>query len=387
MTKLRANPMAALSVLLLAMFMTLLDLTIVNIAIPQILDGLHASFDQVLWVLNAYSLLYAVLLITSARLGDIYGPRNLFAIGIAIFTVASVLSGLAQDANQLIAARALQGLGAAVLGPQGMPLMMSLFAPDKRGGAFAAYGMTGGLAVMAGPTLGGLLVTHFGWRWIFFVNLPIGVVTLALAFLFIPDVRPGRRHRLDLVGVAMATAGLLAVIFGLIEGQRYDWGVVAGGITIPMIIGTGLAILAAFLYYQSRRQRGEPLLPFAVFKDRNFTLMTLVMAALGFAMLGFYLPLTIYMQSVLRTRSSRRSSSRTSMVAASDVSAAAAASSGSKGSPATAAPSSKSRPLSDTKESSSPSDATTADGIPENEMSAAVLASPTWSNDRASCSR
>ena len=299
MTKLRANPMAALSVLLLAMFMTLLDLTIVNIAIPQILDGLHATFDQVLWVLNAYSLLYAVLLITSARLGDIYGPRNLFAVGIAIFTAASVLSGLAQDANELIAARALQGLGAAVLGPQGMPLMMSLFSPDKRGGAFAAYGMTGGLAVMAGPTLGGLLVTHFGWRWIFFVNLPIGVVTLALAFLLIPDVRPGRRHRLDLLGVAMATAGLLAVIFGLIEGQRYDWGVVAGAITIPMIIGAGLAILAAFLYYQSRRQRGEPLLPFAVFKDRNFTLMTLVMAALGFAMLGFYLPLTIYMQSVL----------------------------------------------------------------------------------------
>src|SRR6202045_5070689 len=110
------------------LFMTLLDLTIVNIAVPSILDGLHASLDQVLWVVNAYSLLYAVLLITSARLGDIYGPRKLFAVGVVIFTVASALSGLAQDPTQLIAARALQGLGAAVLAPPGLPLMLSLFA-------------------------------------------------------------------------------------------------------------------------------------------------------------------------------------------------------------------------------------------------------------------
>jgi EmrB/QacA subfamily drug resistance transporter len=277
--------MAALGVLALGLFMTLLDLTIVNIAIPSILDGLHASLDQVLWVLNAYSLLYAVLLITSARLGDIYGPRNLFAAGVVIFTVASALSGLAQDPTQLIVARALQGVGAAVLAPQGLPLMISLFPPERRGGVFAIYGTMAGLAVIAGPTVGGFLVTHFGWRSIFAVN--------------IPDLRPGRRHRLDLLGVGLATAGLFAVIYGLIEGQRYDWGVVTGFITIPMIIGAGIALLALFLFYQSRRQDGEPLLPFAVFKDRNFTLMTVVVAAMGFAILGLYLPLTIYMQSVL----------------------------------------------------------------------------------------
>src|SRR5437879_8673999 len=236
MTRIRNHPMAALGVLALGLFMTLLDLTIVNIAIPSILDGLHASPDQVLWVLNAYSLLYAVLLITSARLGDIYGPRNLLAAGIAIFTAASVLSGFAQDANQLIAARALQGVGAAVLAPRGMPLMMSLFPVEKRGVAFAAYGTASGVAVMAGPTLGGLLVTHFGWRWIFFVNLPIGLLTFALALLLVPDLRSGVRHRLDLFGVALATLGLLGVIFGLIEGQRYDWGAVYGAITIPVII-------------------------------------------------------------------------------------------------------------------------------------------------------
>ena len=299
MTRLRQQPFVALGVLVLGLFMTLLDLTIVNIAIPSILDGLHASLDQVLWVLNAYSLAYAVLLITSARLGDIYGPRNLFAAGVVIFTIASGFSALAQDPTQLIVSRALQGLGAAVLAPQGMPLMMSLFPADKRGGVFAIYGVIAGLAVIAGPTIGGFLVTHFGWRSIFTVNLPIGVFTFALAMLLIPDLRPGRKHRLDLAGVALATAGLLGVIFGLIEGQRYDWGVVTGGITIPEIIGTGVVLLATFLYYQFRRQDSEPLLPFAVFKDRNFTLMTFVMATMGFAILGLYLPLTIYLQSVL----------------------------------------------------------------------------------------
>jgi EmrB/QacA subfamily drug resistance transporter len=297
--QIRNHPMAALAVLALGLFMTLLDLTIVNIAIPSILDGLHASLDQVLWVLNAYSLLYAVLLITSARLGDIYGPRNLFAVGVVIFTVASAFSGLAQDPNQLIAARALQGLGAAVLAPQGLPLMLSLFPAERRGGVFAIYGTMAGLAVVAGPTVGGFLVTHFGWRSIFAVNIPIGLIIFGLALLVIPDLRPGRRHRLDLLGVGLATAGLLGVIYGLIEGQRYDWGVVSGFVTIPEIIAAGILLLTLFLYYQARRQGGEPLLPFAVFKDRNFTLMTFVMAAMGFAILGLYLPLTIYMQSVL----------------------------------------------------------------------------------------
>src|SRR5262249_54008340 len=258
--RIRNHPMAALSVLVLGLFMTLLDLTIVNIAIPSILDGLHASLDQVLWVLNAYSLFYAVLLITSARLGDIYGPRNVFAAGVLVFTGASALSAFAQDPTQLIVSRALQGVGAAVLAPQGLPLMMSLFPVEKRGGVFAIYGIIAGLAVIAGPTVGGFLVTHFGWRSIFTVNMPVGVLTFALALLLIPDLRPGRKHRLDLLGVVLATAGLLGVIFGLIEGQLYDWGAVTNGITIPEIIGSGAALLALFFVYQGRRQRSEPLL-------------------------------------------------------------------------------------------------------------------------------
>ncbi|HEY0493189.1 MAG TPA: MFS transporter [Candidatus Dormibacteraeota bacterium] len=293
------RPWIALAVLALGLFMTLLDLTIVNIAIPSILHDLNASLDQVLWVLNAYSLLYAVLLITSGRLGDIFGPRNLFALGVVLFTVASALSGLAQDPTQLILARAGQGFGAALLAPQGLPIMTTIFPVARRAGVFAIYGALAGVAVLAGPLVGGFITTHFGWRWIFYVNLPIGLITVVLAFLFVPDLRPGRPHRLDFVGVGLATLGLLGLIFGLIEGQRYNWGTVTGFITIPEIIAAGVVVLGIFVYIQARRQNQEPLLAFAVFKDRNYTLMTLVLMAMGFAMVGVFLPITIYFQSVL----------------------------------------------------------------------------------------
>jgi EmrB/QacA subfamily drug resistance transporter len=294
-----ANPWAVLAVFGLGLFLTLLDLTIVNIAIPSIIGDLHASLDEILWMLNAYSLVYAVLLITSGRLGDILGPRTLFVAGVATFTVASAVSGFAQDPLQLILARSAQGLGAALLAPQGLPMITSLFAPDKRGGVFAIYGILGGLAVVLGPTLGGLIVTNFGWRWIFYVNVPVGLAVLALTARLVPDLRVGRPHRLDLTGVALASAGLLAIVFGLIEGQRYEWGTVAGFVTIPVIIAGGVVLLALFVVQQARRQGREPLLPFGVFADRNFALMAFVLATMGFAMVGVFLPITIYYQSVL----------------------------------------------------------------------------------------
>jgi len=295
----RSAPWLALAVLALGLFMTLLDLTIVNVAIPSIVDDLRSSLDQILWVLNGYSLVYAVLLITSGRLGDIFGPRNMFVAGIVVFTIASALSGLAHDPTQLILARGAQGLGAAMLAPQGLPIMTTIFPPERRGGVFAIYGSLAGLAVLLGPVLGGFIVTHYGWRWIFFVNLPVGLLTFVLALAFVPDLRPGRRHRLDFAGVALASAGLLGIVFGLIEGQRYEWGTVWSWITIPEIIAAGILTLAVFLIVQWRRQDKEPLLPFAVFRDRNYTLMTLVMLAMGFAIVGVFLPMTIYYQSVL----------------------------------------------------------------------------------------
>ena len=298
-TRRPSAPWLALGVLALGLFMTLLDLTIVNVAIPSIVDDLRASLDQILWVLNGYSLVYAVLLITSGRLGDIFGPRNLFATGIVVFTIASAFSGLAHDPTQLILARGAQGFGAALLAPQGLPIMTSLFPAERRSGVFAIYGSLAGLAVLLGPVLGGFITTNWGWRWIFYINLPIGLLTFVLAFLFVPDLRPGLRHRLDFGGVALASLGLLGVIFGLIEGQRYDWGTVWSWITIPEIIAAGVVVLAVFLLVQWRRQDKEPLLPFEVFKDRNYTVMTLILLAMGFAIVGVFLPMTLYYQSVL----------------------------------------------------------------------------------------
>ncbi len=293
------NPYAVVAVVALGLFLTLLDLTIVNIGIPQIVTDLNASLDDVLWMLNAYSLVYAVLLITSGRLGDIFGPRAMFLLGVAVFTVASAASGLAQTPLQLILARAAQGLGAAILAPQALPINLRMFPPERRAIVFAVYGAIAGLAIVIGPTLGGFLVTNFGWRWIFYVNLPVGIALLALTVLIVPDFKTNTRHRLDISGVALATAGLLAIVFGLIEGERHDWGTVVSFITIPMIIAAGVALLITFFFVQRSRQDREPLLPFGVFAERNFTLMALVLGAMGFAILGLFLPLTIYFQSVL----------------------------------------------------------------------------------------
>jgi len=293
------NPWLVLMVFSLGLFMTLLDLTIVNIAIPSIVDDLKAPLDGILWMLNAYSLVYAVLLITSARLGDMFGPRAMFVAGVATFTVASGLSGLAQDPTQLILARAAQGLGAALIAPQGLPMITSLFAPEKRAGVFAVFGILAGLAVVLGPTLGGLIVTNLGWRWIFYVNIPVGIALIVAAFTLVPDLRLGKSHRLDIPGVVLASASLLLIVYGLIEGQRFDWGVVSGFITIPEIIAAGVVLLVAFVFYERGIQDREPLLPFAVFENRNFTLMVFVLMAMGFAILGVFLPLTIYFQSVL----------------------------------------------------------------------------------------
>jgi EmrB/QacA subfamily drug resistance transporter len=294
MKRWRGNQWAILLTLSLGFFMTLLDLTIVNIAIPSMIDKLDASLDQVLWVMNAYILVLAVLMITCGRLGDLYGPRNLFIAGVAVFTVASLLCGISQNPVELIGARVIQGLGAALLLPQTMTLIISTFPADRRGAAMGIWGAVAGVATIAGPTVGGLLVTALDWRWIFFVNLPVGVLVLIMAFMIIPDIRPGRRHKLDVLGVLIATASLFCLVFGLTEGQRYSWNVVIWG-----LISASAVLLAVFVLYQRSRQDNEPLVPFALLRDRNFTVMNVVAAAVSVGMIGVFLPMTIYLQSVL----------------------------------------------------------------------------------------
>jgi EmrB/QacA subfamily drug resistance transporter len=297
--KYAGNPWLVLLVVSLGFFMTLLDLTIVNIAIPNMITKLHASLDDVLWVINAYALVLAVLVITAGRLGDLLGPRTLFVVGVALFTLASAACGLSPSPGWLIGFRAVQGLGAAMLMPQTLMIITNTFPPERRGAAFGVWGAVAGVATVAGPTLGGLLVTAFDWRYIFFVNLPIGVIVIALTFVIIPDVRLGRRHRIDVTGVLLASVALLAICYGLVEGQKYNWGTITSFISIPLILGAGVVLLAVFLLHQKLTQNREPLVPFAVFRDRNFSVMNWVSGVLAVGMMGIFLPFTIYLQSDL----------------------------------------------------------------------------------------
>ncbi len=301
MAQARTNPWLVLLVLTTGFFMILLDTTIVNVAIPAMSsgakDGLNTTLDQILWVLNAYILVYAVLLITAGRLGDLFGQRNIFAIGLFVFTAASALCGLSQNVGELIAARILQGVGGALLTPQTLAILTSIFPPERRGAAFGVWGGVAGLATVAGPTVGGAIITYIDWRWIFYINVPIGIAALIATFLIIPDLRPGRHHGWDLVGILVASAGLFAIVFGLIEGQRYNWGQIESyGVTIPEVIGAGVVLIVLFLIWE--RFQTEPLLPLSLFADRNFAVANWIAAAISFGMLSLFLPFTIYLQSV-----------------------------------------------------------------------------------------
>ncbi|MFI5269989.1 MAG: DHA2 family efflux MFS transporter permease subunit, partial [Chloroflexota bacterium] len=213
------------------------------------------------------------------------------------FTAASAYCGLAPDNTHMQAARVVQVLGGALRTPQTLAILTSIFPAERRGAAFGVWGGVAGIATVAGPTLGGYLVTNWSWRAIFFINVPIGIVALAATFLVIPDLRSGRKHALDIVGVALATAGLFAIVFGLIEGQRFNWGSIWGPVTVPALLGAGVALLVVFVLWE--RGQAEPLMPLSLFRNRNFALMNLVAISVSFGMLGLFLPLVIYLQSVL----------------------------------------------------------------------------------------
>ena len=293
-----SNPWVVLVVLVTGFFMIMLDTTIVNVAIPAMSAGLKISLDGILWVLNAYILVYAVLLITAGRLGDLFGQRNLFAAGLAIFTIASALCGLSQNENQLIAARVLQGVGGALLVPQTLAILTSLFPPERRGAAFGIWAGVAGLATLAGPTIGGAIVTYVDWRWIFFVNVPIGIAALVATFIIVPDLRPGRHHGWDVVGIFLATGGLFGMVFGLIEGERFNWGEIGSYVvTIPEVIGLGVVLLILFVIWE--RFQAEPLVPLSLFEERNFAVANWIGASIAFGMMSLFLPIVIYLQSVL----------------------------------------------------------------------------------------
>lgn len=278
--------------------MILLDTTIVNVAMPAMIDGLHASLNDIIWVNSAYLLTFAVPLLLTGRLGDRFGPKRVYLTGLTIFVLASLTCGLATSAELLIAARAVQGLGAAAMTPQTMAFITHLFPPHRRGAALGVWGSVAGFATVSGPLLGGLLVTTLGWEWIFFVNLPLGVVALVLVLRWVPDWRPGRSHRFDVLGIVLCCLGLGLVVFGVQNGEHYGWGRVAGPINITEIIVTGAVLLVVFVLWQAAGRNTEPLLPLRIFGNRNFSLGNVANVIIGFSVTGLFVPLVLFVQTV-----------------------------------------------------------------------------------------
>jgi len=272
--------------------MIMIDTTIVSVATPAIMQGLHTDVNTVIWVTSAYLLSYAVPLLITGRLGDRFGPKNIYLTGLIIFTLASAWCGFTGTAEQLIIARAIQGLGAAMMTPQTMAVITRIFPPNNRGQAMGMWGAVAGVAILVGPLLGGVLIDAMGWEWIFFINVPIGVVGVVLAWRLVPSL-PTHPHRFDIVGVGLSASGMFLLVFGIQEGQSYDWSALIWGLIVA-----GVAVLALFVYWQ-HRNTGEPLLPLALFRDRNFSLANTAITAVGFSVTAFGFPLMLYAQEVL----------------------------------------------------------------------------------------
>jgi len=283
--------------MVIGFFMILVDTTIVGVANPAIkeaLDPTSNNLDRVVWVTSAYLLAYAVPLLITGRLGDRFGPKNIYLIGLAVFTLASLWCGLSTTLDGLIWARAVQGLGAALLTPQTMAVITRTFPPEHRGAAMGLWGAASGVAMLVGPLAGGFLVDGLGWEWIFFINLPVGVVGFVLACILVPKLQT-HKHRFDVPGVFLSAIALFLIVFGLQEAEAYDWGTIWGPISVLSLIITGVVVLVLFLWYQSRT-KNEPLVPLELFRNRNFAWSNITIAIVGFTVTAQGLPLMFFLQ-------------------------------------------------------------------------------------------
>ncbi|MEI5674216.1 MULTISPECIES: DHA2 family efflux MFS transporter permease subunit [unclassified Nocardioides] len=285
------DPWPALFALCLGFFMILVDSTIVSVATPAIIADLDADVNSVVWVTSAYLLAYAVPVLITGRLGDRFGPKRLYLVGLTVFTLASLWCGLTQSIEGLIVARVVQGLGASMITPQTMAIITRIFPAQRRGKAMSLWGATAGVATLVGPILGGVLVDGLGWEWIFFINVPVGIIGFALAWRLVPTL-PTNRHRFDWLGVALSGVGMFLLVFGIQEGHSLDW----SSTVIAMIVG-GVVVLGAFVTWQARNTR-EPLVPLGLFRDRNFSLANVAISVMGFAITSMAIPLMLWAQVV-----------------------------------------------------------------------------------------
>ena len=293
------SPWPGLWSMIIGFFMILVDSTIVNVALPHIMTGLDAGLNEVIWVTSAYLLAYAVPLLITGRLGDRFGPKPVFLIGLATFTLSSLWCGLSGSIEMLIVARVVQGLGAALMAPQTMAVIMRTFAPDRRGAAMGLWGGVAGAGLLVGPLLGGFLVDAVGWEWIFFVNVPVGLIAIVLVIINVPSLEL-HAHSFDWVGVVLGSAGLFLIVFGIQEGETYEWGQmpIVGSFSVPVwsLIILGALLMGAFVWWQ-KVQHGEPLVPLALFADRNFVLSNTAISVVGLVVTAMNIPLFLYLQS------------------------------------------------------------------------------------------
>jgi EmrB/QacA subfamily drug resistance transporter len=287
----RATTIWTLALTSAALFMVSLDNLVVTTALPVIRRDLHATISQLEWTVNAYTLTFAVLLLTGAALGDRFGRRRMFVIGLLLFTVASAAAALATTANQLDIARAVQGIGGAIVTPLTLTILSAGVRKEQRGLALGIWGGIGGLAIALGPLVGGAIVSGVSWHWIFWLNVPIGLALAPLAARYLDESR-GADAGLDLPGVALASVGLLGIVWGLVRGNDHGWTSV--GVLTPMIVG--VLLVAAFVRWELRAP--SPMLPMHFFRDRTFALTNVSSLLMFFGMFGSIFLLAQFFQTV-----------------------------------------------------------------------------------------
>ncbi|HEV3034126.1 MAG TPA: MFS transporter [Solirubrobacteraceae bacterium] len=281
-----------LAIVSIGLFMVVLDNLVVNVALPSIHRDLGGSIQALEWTVSAYVLAYAVLLLTGSALGDRYGRKRMFIAGIALFTLSSAAAALAPSTALLIAARASQGVGAAVVTPLTLTLLADAFPPERRGVALGIWSGISGIAVALGPLVGGAVIQAGSWHWIFWINVPIGVVLVGLAALRLAESH-GASTQLDLPGLALASSGLFGLVFGLVRSQSVGW----SSPEVVIALAAGALALAAFIIYELRA--AEPMLPLGFFADRGFAVTNVVSMAMYFGMFGSIFFLSQFLQNVL----------------------------------------------------------------------------------------
>jgi EmrB/QacA subfamily drug resistance transporter len=283
---------ATLAIVSLALFMVVLDNLIVTVALPAIREDLGATLQSLEWTINAYTLAFAVTLIPGAALGDRFGRKNLFLAGLALFTAASAAAALSPTTGALVAARAVQGIGGAVVAPLTLTLLADAFPAQRRGAALGIWSGISGTGIALGPLVGGAVVEGMSWHWIFWINVPIGIALLPVAALLLRESH-GQSRRLDLPGVGLASTGLFSLVFGLVRGQGEGW----TSPTIVAALAAGVVLLAAFVAWE--RRTPEPMVPMSLFGKRTFAVTNAVSFFMYFGTFGSIFLLTQILQNVL----------------------------------------------------------------------------------------